>query len=533
MSTHATRRKRLIQKAAKANGINSTYDVVDSDNVKQRRKAKIEIKGEEAQLQKLNRHKIISLARDVERNYTTAKSHLRQFRLNVVGTGPKIHINVDDPAAKEAADWFNEVYQKECDARDDTPFNEICMNILTAAKREGDLVAAFDNFLENDGRLFFYEADQLANIEEKEWERQSDWKGLTQSDGIVYDKHGRIKAYIVCEDRKSGDKKFADCLVLPAFSTAKLLKAPWRVNMRRGTPDIAAALAHYLDTYEMTSCELQTAKLQSKLAGKVKRRNAAEELLFENGIDADAILGTSTSSGDDEENVVAAPKTNYDRYENLTGGFMEYLDDDDDFELLDINRPNVNAQGYIEGITINNGASMGLAQVYSTLKASTSYTAFRGEMLLSWAQFGVDQKWLERRFVDWVARKAINWGIDNRQFSRPPQGWERKLSVSWPVMPDVDPIKTQMAIARSLKNGNTDFQRLLGPNWRSILENFAEQVKLIRALELPLDLLETKSGAASAPEKSTGEDNAEGQEENNRKVTLLAKLWNKIKGDSL
>jgi capsid protein len=243
----------------------------------------------------------------------------------------------------------------------------------------------------------------------------------------------------------------------------------------------------------MQSSELQSGKLQAKMAGVVTKKNGEEEIMFENGFDPESVLGTSTIAG--EESTTGTPlNSNYDRLENLTGGYMEYLDEDDDFKLLDINRPNIKAQEYLENININNGASLGLAKVYSTMQASTAYTAFRGEMLLSWAQFYVDQKWLERRFMDWLAIKAINWGIKKGHIDTPPTGWESKNSFAWPTMPIVDPLKLEMSIAKALKNGRTDFKKILGPQWEEILKGYAEQIKTIRELEIPLEVLESKSG---------------------------------------
>ena len=83
-------------------------------------------------------------------------------------------------------------------------------------------------------------------------------------------------------------------------------------------------------------------------------------------------------------------------------------------------------------------------------------------------------------------------------------------------MPVVDPLKLELSIAKALKNGRTDFAKLLGPGWREILQAYSEQIKEIRALELPLEVLETKSGGMATP--ATAEDKT------------AASLWVKIKG---
>jgi hypothetical protein len=96
---------------------------------------------------------------------------------------------------------------------------------------------------------------------------------------------------------------------------------------------------------------------------------------------------------------------------------------------------------------------MGFAAAYTKLRADSSYTAFRGDMILTWVTFEFWQKWLERYVCDWTARNAIAWGMRRRNmpFKAPPEGWERRLSWDWPTMPEVDQLDYENAIAQALK----------------------------------------------------------------------------------
>ena len=72
-------------------------------------------------------------------------------------------------------------------------------------------------------------------------------------------------------------------------------------------------------------------------------------------------------------------------------------------------------------------------------------------------------------------------------------------------MPEVKELDAQKAIAQALKNGSTDYSKLLGPDWRNKLKALAEQLDVVRELNLPLGVLELKSGG-TADDADTNED---------------------------
>jgi hypothetical protein len=78
-------------------------------------------------------------------------------------------------------------------------------------------------------------------------------------------------------------------------------------------------------------------------------------------------------------------------------------------------------------------------------------------------------------------------------------------------MPHVDELKEEMAIKQALKNGTTNYAKLLGPGWRAIFKSFSEQIAQARLDNLPLSIFEMTSGGQATPTTN----NAGEEEENN------------------
>jgi len=196
---------------------------------------------------------------------------------------------------------------------------------------------------------------------------------------------------------------------------------------------------------------------------------------------------------------------NYEAVEALTGGLTDYLAKGDEVNIPDLKHPNPQLTAFLEAVHGYGGAALGLARAYTIMRADSSYTAFRGDMIMTWVTFYWLQKWLERRACDWTARKALAWAQRRKQIKTLAAGWETSLSWTWPRMPEVNQLDAENAIAAALKNGTTDYSELLGPDWRRRLEAFGQMVETIRSIKLPLGILETVSGGA-APDQQKEAD---------------------------
>jgi capsid protein len=515
--------KKRISKFVKGKERLGKYDAVSgSSNAtgagNKRRKSVIETTEESGSAGVLNnsqRLKGVNLARDLERNYSVAKSLFKQLRNNIVGALGKIQVNTDDEFGKEATTWFNKDFFNNCDFRSTEDFSKITRNILTAKKREGDILVYFDDGSQlnvkegGTGKIICYESDMICDLTDKDKLPN----GCTQESGVVRDQYGREIGYIV--SKKRGQVSIDSSNLARMFrrdpdnepeNMVKLIKSTFRINQGRGTSELLSAIADMLDCYEMRSKELQSAKLAASLAGTIEREESITDyddvrLDPTNENPADGTTSETTLPEEQTEPV------NYERMEALTGGIFDYLAKGDKLTLHDIKRPNIHMAEFIDHVTDAAGSVFGFAHAYSRMRADTSYTAFRGDMVMSWVSIIVEQKDLEREWLDWVGVRAIEWALRNGKIkSKAPDGWQNRISWHLPVMPFVDELKERQANAAALKNGEKTFSDLLGPDWNAKFEAFANELAKARKLGLPLSVFEQKSGGmAEGSEQETEE----------------------------
>ncbi len=503
--------------------LHSRIDPADPNNTR-RRTAKVETKPEDRQQTARDRGKAANVGRELHRTSSRYRLFENQFAVNVIGTGPKVVFHwKDKDAASLAADWFNQTYAPTCDGRDDNHLADFAELVLHAVPRDGEVLAVFDDFDFNDGTLLFFESDQLPTLNPLQWrqfaldpinktlfvelERAKGADGTRQpmrtpdgemiplrlESGRVTNRYGKVVWYIGDEQHGRSDVDPNDPQVR-FFSRrqARLIKRPWRFNQLIGTSEVLALSGDLEDLDAMRSAEIASARKNSQRAYAVKGRNAYENALARQGVEVDSLLDNAEddpAAGDQEAG-------NLDALEKFADGHVDYIGEDEDILELGKERPNVNVNTFDDDVATTAGGALGLARVFSTMKASTSYTAFRGEQLMTWGTFARCQKWLERRLLDWVCTKAVGWAVSTGRLKVSlPAVWENTFSWIMPEMPEVNQVLTVTAKAKQLKNGLTDYAKLLGPNWEKILRAFGEQMNIIRDVLPELEMLETKAGA--------------------------------------
>ena len=480
--------------------IKNSYDVVETSNSKKRRSVDPEIDSEDEILDSYKRGTGTAMTRDLQRNYSNFVSFILQIELNVVGNAGKMLLNTDDAQwNEEATGWFNSVWSVECEARLGLHWNKCERLSVSSMVRDGDLLCMFDDFLFDDGKVWFWETDQFVQIDEKDFKTWSEDNGggFTQTQGVIADKWGRVIAYAVSHKRGEDSLPLADVTIIPKAS-GRFLSDPWRFNQYRGISKALPIVADMEDTYEMRSKELQSAKVAATMAGVVKKKDGLEDQIIQMGDDPEEIIDSATPPTSQQH-----AETTYDRLGHLTGGLMEYLDDDDEFEFLKIDRPNVDAATFHDFVVQGGGAALGMAKAYALMEAQNSFTAFRGEMIMTWPMFRMLQKWLERSLCDWVGQKALEWGMKKRVVNRKaPKDWRLRMTWSWPTMPEVDTLKAVNAKEKELANGLLSYADIYGPQWRERLTAIAEQFNFARGLNIPLRVFEKE--AAKQAENTEG-----------------------------
>lgn len=440
------------------------YDVLKGGNSRKRRVPSPEYQNEDGILTSYKRGQAIAMGRDLQRNFAGVASALNQFMLNAVGKGPKLRLH--SKSAKDWADgaaaWFNGTWTKRCDLRDDLHFGEMIGILEMAIKREGDSLLVFDDFglipgEAPSGKMLWYEADQFVEVDKL----PDRYAGAKQNRGVIFDKWGRRVAFAVCAENGRISAPLSEATIFPA-DVARHIKRVWRFNQVRGTPALLGIAGDTEDLYEIQASEMQTAKTMGQRAGFVESEDGNADGLDANSEDKDSTTGAV-----------------YKKLGELTGGAIEYLDPGDKFVPVDWQRPALNFVESIDQLLRKAMTALGLSQTYSLLRVTSSYTAFRGEMLLAWAQFYFDQKFLERHACDWTAEKALRFEYGDAVPEDLSMSWD------WPRMPAVDPLHEAQAVELLVKTLQTNYSEQYGPEWPNMLEQLAEETRKAKELGLP------------------------------------------------
>jgi len=490
------------------------YDAVKSPFDEMRREATIETKGEDHQLPAAKRLRLTNLQRDMMRNSSTRISQDQQLRVNIVGpNGGKIYASFPDEfksAAAEVATYFNKVWFPRAEFTYRNNFNWVLKTILTALDVGGDLILVFDDGIlsggNGTGRIRAFEADEIANVP-----RLEDYfpKSYTQSQGLVYNQVGMFCGAFVSTSQR-GSTVFS-----PKDGVIKLKCDPFddaatpnwirigcmrRFNQGRGVSPLTGALTTMIDQHETAANEALASKWNAQLVGQVLHEAGSGS--GPGGVApsafVDAQAGGDAQAVDVKKVVLERLKAIGVRYQDMPEGLR--------MELFDTKRPNARMPDYLDYLSGLVGGSRGLTRVFATLKAQTSYTAFRGEQVMAEQTFRDDRKTLERSICDWVARcvisRAIRLGLIR---SALPDGWESMIAWTWPRMIEVSEKEAQSAIQLKLQNGMTSLTRELGPGeFAKIMAERAAEKKYFDAAGL-IYPGETSVSGAIKPDDGSGD----------------------------
>ena len=494
---------------------NAHYDFTDSRNAsggRKRRQARIETGEEESILRPHQRLEGITLARDMIRSNPQARGFGKTLRVNVIGEYGKIQFKETEGWYADAQKWFNSEWSKAADYIDNSTFRECLQLVVYALSHEGDFVAVFDNGLisgtrPGTGKFVFFESDQICNLCESDFApfRQA---GFSQDSGVITDSNGRHVGVIVSRIRGVTEVPLKSAFVLSRDPDSKEL-CPWRHVRRkfrfrqaRGVADAVTALQTTIDGYEMLGYEMQTAKAASaRYATVIEASNNSQPPLPE-GFgsidlqDPDAV-NEAVKEVDNEIKVQAL--------ERYTGGHVDYAPNGTNILFDPTNRPNTKLPEFLEFTTDISGQAHGLSHAYSRSRADSSYTAFRGDMTMTWMTFRDSQQFIEDAFSDWAAQCVISYGFAIGAIKKPPENWMSSTAWQYPKMPSIDGQKEQGELTSKLKNGVTTFRDEIGPHWKQQMQQLSDELDFARKIKLPLSIFETVAGAPTPAENTTEE----------------------------
>lgn len=450
------------------------YEVITPPQDKMRREAVVETKGEDHQLPAAKRLRITNLLRDMLRNSPAFVMQNRQMCINVVGSvGGKMYAAFPrgyEKAADEVMEYFNRVWAPSAEFTYGKGFNWLLKTVLTTKDVCGNVILVFDDGIlsggDGSGRIRAFEGDEIANVSNFE---KLFPKSYTQSQGFVYNQLGQFTGAFVSTTQRGRSVFDADSGVITLRRDPfAAMPGNWtvigdmmRFNQGRAVSPLASALISLIDLHETVSNEALAAKFNAQLVAQIVHTGSEDAApKDQGGFDGESGAFGAPSDGETVE-TVEIPKN--EALKNI-GLHAQEMPANRKLELLDTKRPNANMPNYVDFVLGMIGGARGLARVYSSLKAQTSFTAFRGEQIMTWKSFTDMQKDLEREVCDWAARCAISRAVRMGLITSPlPDGWEHMIAWVWPRMVEVSEKDAQSALQLKLQNGVTSLKRELGP----------------------------------------------------------------------
>ena len=527
--------KRIVRRNLRLSFAAAGYDVVSGPDQMLRKRGGVEYTGEDGALPAWNRLRMLNMARQGVRNGDSMRALMRQMELNVVGT-------VGGKATFAFPDGFNDAAQKvrrafaawarNAEFSDDLPLSKVLSLVVDTKFVGGDMVLLFDDgLIEDSGKLLAFEPDEIGDVP-KSWLSEK-VPGAVQRQGRIYNANGRFIGVTVSRKYRGQTtfKRDPDGVLFLMRDVAAdlqdwvMLREVWRFNQGRGVAPVSAPLDSLLDLESVTKFEVQSAMKNSQTLGQIySTQNEAqgsaeseeeeldEELLRKAraaaaGIDEEVDETTEAAAdgdlGEEEETF---------ELENIrgSGAIFDQLPDGYKMELLDTKRPNPNVEGFVKWLSARSGAAVGLAKCYANMEATSSYTAFRGEQVMSWPTFEECQKALEREVCDWVVRKWARWAARKGLLSvKLPDGWTDYVSWSWPTMREVDVKRTAEALKVQLETGLKTLADIFPGDPDGHMSEVAKDIERFHKIGLLHPMEKVAAGAAAKPEKEDEKNAAE------------------------
>ncbi len=505
------------------------YDPVTKD-ASLRERLYAEQGGEEAALTIDERNRLIALVRNLERNSEHINGFLTQLDLNVVGTvGGKASFTFPsefDEASRELREAFGN-WARECEFFDGLPLQDLLKLAVRTKYVTGRAVLLFDDGIICDsGKVVMFEGDAVAGIPENEFNSRFD-EGWSQHQGLIKDEFGRTRGAF-CSMSQRGVSVFPrlvdDKGRLAVWALIKPAAISWldspfaiyqhtkRINQIVSVPGLAPSVGSVMDLEALSKYELQTAKKASQtLATVTQPQETGEEL--SDGLDPSATAPIADDATD--EAVSEAVSDIVDGIEETTlelpeiegaGAIYDVLPPGLKMELLNPTHPNANVIGMVTWIKQNSSWANGIAGLFATGKADSSYSASLVEQAITWPKFEAEQQSLKLGILDWLVHRWAAWatrkGIISANLKLPPD-WIRKVSYSFPRKREPDAQKEQSAINLGLKNFTMSLAEIYGPDWREHADKIAEELDYFRERGIPHPALVTVSGQTVNSDLST------------------------------
>lgn len=423
-------------------------------------------------------------ARSLVRDNAYAKGVVRAAVRNIVGTGIKPQARVE-LADGESHETFNakiealwDRWQRQADITGQRSFYEIQQQVVQERWEAGELLIRFVENTDKNAVLPFalelIDCDRLASDER--YPAQHAVSGNEVRRGVEINRNGKPVAYWLYEYHPSDlntlrttPKRY------PAEDFLHLFR-PNRIGQTRGMTEFAPIVRWCKNLDRYMDNELTSSTIASCFSVAIKTISA--------GGDGGILNGASTDDGVDE---------NSNAFEYIEPGLVARLFPDEEVQVIDPNRNQSNATGWIDLMLRSMGVGTGLSYERLTRDYSkTNYSSNRASDLEDRREFRMEQQWLIThlcipvwtRFMSHALRKRDMLGFmpTAMEFLTDFDNWMRH---DWnaPGWEWVDPKKEVDATVVALENNLTTLaeenQRRDGGDWRSRVKQRQLEKQLI------------------------------------------------------
>lgn len=437
----------------------------------------------------------LATIRDYIRNTSFAQAVLNQLNVNVVGDiGGAMTFATDedkfnDEASKEWSRW-----SRNCSFADGLGLNSVLKSVVGGLSMNGgDALLVFDNGCitgwHGTGKVLLFESDQIANAPAQWFKDNYGRRGWTQERGLAYDEYGRMVGVFASSRHgltemptPGPDGKQSFLALIDDTATLDPLLRPWhfiartwRPNQGRGVSTLTHVLNQLRDLDDLIKAEISAAKLNAHLALMVKDTTSADDIVAAQRALAEAQAGGGTATP-----TTAAASTKF----QMSPVFRDHaafvrVPNGKDIVAFDSKRPNDSVAEFVTKQQSDIIAAFGLGKEFFTLSPESSYTAYRGAMLMAWQSIRCYQHDLER-VCEWAASQWCYWRrtATVNALAVPDDvlaDIDLRCEWRWPKMPEVDDAKHQSAIDAAMSNGSMTLRERDGANWKRILEQRAKE----------------------------------------------------------
>jgi lambda family phage portal protein len=445
------------------------------------------------------RTKIVSRARDMERNSDIVESVVGGIVRNVVGTGIRLQARVmdkngkaDEKLNKQIEELWNEWCMPEnCDITGHQSFAELQAMALRRRIVDGEVLTA-KVWDKSAGlipfRLQMLEPDLFDTVS-----TNSPGGTIIQS-GIELDQYGRPLAYHLYELSPDGYTTLKSKRI-PAEQIIHMF-GKTRPTQIRGVCELARILNRVRDTGEFLDADLVAARVAACFAA------------FVTSDDTEGRLGRMEQAADGSK----------DRRDTLSPGIIEFLKPGESVEIATPNRTASTAKEYAGLMQRMAGAGMGLSyEIISRDMSQSTYSSARAGNLEDRKTFVPMQNYLKIHFcrpiyAEFMEAAYLSGALDIPDFAA---NKRKYLACEWiaPGWPWVDPKNEVQSAVMSLGSGLTTLAEEAasrGKDWQEQLQQRAREQDFAKTLGLTLNINPAKGGNASenTDSQNGGEDGA-------------------------